>query len=92
MTTPQLQAVVGVPVTVPEYRSMDSPIGSPVADHDSAADGELSDPDGVRGAMAPPDWEVWFPIDVTDTVSVTVQVKPVEPLPDVASVAVRTTG
>ena len=42
--TEHVQAVVGVPVTVPVEPSIDSPAGRPVADQVSVADDEVSGP------------------------------------------------
>ena len=75
-----MHAVVGVPVMAPEVVLIESPAGSPVADHEEmvAVDDE-SEADGASVEMALPDTWDWVPGLVTDTALVTVHEKEVEP-------------
>jgi hypothetical protein len=89
--TEHVQAVVGVPETVPVELSMDSPAGRPVADHVSVAVDEVSVAELCRALMADPDTSDWSAGVATETVLVIVQVNDVEPEAPESSVAVRVT-
>ncbi len=92
ITTAQVQAVVGVPVTDPVDVLIDSPAGRPVADHVSVWPDWVSAPAFVTVEMAVPDNEDWLPGLVTATVLVTVQVRDAVPEKLDPSVALRTTA
>jgi hypothetical protein len=89
--TEQVQAVVGVPVIVPVEPSIDSPAGSPVADHASVAVDEVSVAVLWRALMADPETWDWPAGVATETVLVIVQVNDVEPEAPEPSVAVSVT-
>jgi hypothetical protein len=85
-------AVVGVPVMAPVPELIESPVGSPVADHVEmvAVDDEsVAELDSVE--MGPPDRLDWLPGLATDTVLVTVQLKVACPEKPALSVAVTVT-
>jgi hypothetical protein len=76
IVTEQAQAVVGVPVIVPVEVLMESPAGSPVADHEEiVAVDEESVAELVRAVMAEPETFDLVPGLVTVTVLVMFQVK-----------------
>jgi len=77
--TEHVQAVVGVPVTVPVAWSIDSSAGRPVADHVSVAPDWESVAEAATGAMGAPERSDRSPGPVTTTALVMDQVNVAEP-------------
>ena len=89
--TEEVPAVVGVPVMSPDAASIDSPSGSPVADHVTVAVDEESVAESVIGAMVDPDRSDWSPGLAAATVLVIVHVNVAESVAPDPSVAVKVT-
>src|ERR1700677_56911 len=86
-------AVVGVPVMAPVEELIESPVGSPVADHEvMVATDDESVAESDRPLMAEPDRSDWLPGLVTVTVLVITQVKETWPEKPLLSVTVTTTA
>ena len=89
--TEHVQAVVGVPLTVPVAPSIESPAGRPVADHVNVAVDEVSVAAAASALIGVPDGSDCAPGSVTDTKLVIVQPNEAESVAPESSVAVTVT-